>query len=80
MRKRVKLSAQRIASCARIMQEFREAPVVVTTQVKDGTIGECIHRDGLREVMFIPLAYDGQHYRAMQVVRELRIKEEEAVL
>lgn len=80
MKQKVKLSAQRIASCARIMQEFRGAPVVVTTQVADGTIGECVHRDGLREVMFIPLAYDGQHYRAMQVVKELRTKEEEAAL
>lgn len=79
MRKQVRLTAHRIHSSERIMQAFHGAPVVITTQVPDGTIGECVHSDGLREVIFIPLQETGQHYRAMQVIRQIRKTEEESV-
>lgn len=75
MRKKTRLTAQRIASCERIMQAFRGAPVITTTQVADGTIGKCVHSDGMKEVMFIPLEVDGQHYRAMRFIRQLSAKE-----
>ena len=75
MRKKPILTAQRIASCERIMQAFHGAPVISTEQVADGTIGKCVHSDGLKEVMFIPLEVDGQHYRAMRFVRQLSAKE-----
>ena len=75
MRKKARLTAQRIASCERIMLAFRSAPVITTTQVADGTIGKCVHSDGLQEVMFIPLEVDGQHYRAMRLIRQLSARE-----
>ena len=75
MRKKAKLTAQRIASCERIMQAFRGAPVITTTQVADGTIGKCVHSDGLQEVMFIPFEVDGQHYQAMRLIRQLSVRE-----
>ena len=75
MRNKPRLTAQRIASCERIMQAFHGAPVISTEQVADGTIGKCVHSDGLKEVMFIPLEVDGQHYRAMRFIRQLIAKE-----
>ena len=75
MRKKPRLTAQRIASCERIMQAFHGAPVISTEQVADGTIGKCVHSDGLKEVMFIPLEVDGQHYQAMRFIRQLSARE-----
>ena len=75
MKKKSRLTAQRIASCERIMKAFRDAPVIITTQVADGTIGKCVHSDGMKEVMFIPLDVDGQHYRAMRFIRQLSARE-----
>ena len=75
MRKKPRLTAQRIASYERIMQAFRGATVISTIQVADGTIGKCVHSDGLKEVMFIPLEVDGQHYRAMRFIRQLSARE-----
>ena len=75
MRKKSRLTAQRIASCERIMKAFHDAPVITTTQVADGTIGKCVHSDGLQEVMFVPLEVDGQHYQAMRFIRQLSARE-----
>ena len=75
MKKKSRIAAQRIASCERIMQAFRGATVISTIQVADGTIGKCVHSDGMKEVMFIPLEVDGQHYRAMRFVRQLSSRE-----
>lgn len=44
MRKKSRLTAQRITSFERIMQAFRGAPVIFTMQVSDGTIGKCVIR------------------------------------
>ena len=42
--KKQRITAQRIASCERIMQAFRSAHVIFTTQVADGKIGKCVIR------------------------------------
>ena len=42
MRKKSRLTAQRIASIEWTMQAFRGAPVIFTTQVSDWTIGKCV--------------------------------------
>ena len=44
MKKKSRLTAQRITSCERIMQEFIGAPVIFNTQMADWTIGKCIIR------------------------------------
>lgn len=42
--KKQRIKAQRIASCERIMQAFRSAPVIFTTKMADGTNSKCVVR------------------------------------
>ena len=42
--KKQRIKAQRITSCERIMQEFLGAPVIFTTKMANGKIGECVIR------------------------------------
>lgn len=42
--KKQRITAQRIASCERIMQAFHGEPAIFTTQVADGKIGDCVIR------------------------------------
>ena len=44
MRKKSRLTAQRITSCERIMQAFRIEPVIFTTKMADWTVGKCVIR------------------------------------
>ena len=63
-----KLNEARIEACEKIQATFTDALVLVIRQTIDGTMGECVHPDGVREYMFIPLHVTGQHYRAMQTI------------
>ena len=42
--KKQRITAQRIASCERIMQAFHSAHVIFTTKVADGTNSKCVIR------------------------------------
>ena len=42
MKKKSRLTAQRIATSERIIQAFRGEPVIFTAQVADWNIGKCI--------------------------------------
>lgn len=66
-----RLNKERIQACAKIQSTFRGALVVVIRQTMDGTVGECVHRNGVREYMFVPLQVNGQHYRAMQEIQRV---------
>ncbi len=44
MKKKSRLTAQRIASIERIMQAFRSEPAIFSAQVADVTIGNCVIR------------------------------------
>lgn len=63
-----RLNEARIQACMKIQATFTDALVLVIRQTIDGTIGECVHPNGVREYMFIPLHVSGQHYRAMQSI------------
>ena len=63
-----KLNQARIEACMKIQATFTDALVLVIRQTIDGTMGECVHPNGVREYMFIPLCVTGQHYLAMQTI------------
>ena len=44
MKKKSRLTAQRIASIERIMQAFRSEPAIFSAQVADGIIENCVIR------------------------------------
>lgn len=76
MKVKARLSEARIQACLKIQSTFRDALVVVTRQTIDGTVGECVHPNGVREYMFVPLQVTGQHYRAMQEIRRICSRKE----
>lgn len=63
-----RLNQARIEACEKIQATFTDALVLVIRQTVDGTMGECVHSNGVREYMFIPLHVTGQHYRAMKTI------------
>lgn len=63
-----RMTEARIEACMKIQATFKDALVLVIRQTIDGTMGECVHPNGVREYMFIPLRVTGQHYRAMQTI------------
>ena len=72
-----RLNEARIQACMKIQATFRDALVLVIRQTIDGTIGECVYQNGVREYMFVPLLVTGQHYRAMHTISLQYGKEEE---
>lgn len=63
-----RINEARIQACLKIQATFKDALVLVIRQTIDGTMGECVYPDGVREFMFVPLRVTGQHYRAMKTI------------
>ena len=63
-----KLNQARIEACLKIQAIFKDALVLVIRQTIDGTIGECVHPNGVCEFMFVPLRVNDQNYLAMKTI------------